>query len=144
MLPEYFVARIKHALDNSFIHFVQFFIQQSAKYFVNTMLLFYYQLLNGVQKYFTAHFLDNRICKNYLLENIYYFWTDLCHLLVNSWKVLLIIISLVSTFLNLLSHCQLPYRTKIRRTKLPKCRLGVENFVRQKICPSKILFNISI
>ena len=27
----------------------------------------------------------------------------------------------------------LPYRTKIRRTKLSKFRLGVENFVRRKI-----------
>ena len=33
----------------------------------------------------------------------------------------------------------LPYRTKIRRTKLSKFRLGVENFVQRKI-----LSNISI
>ena len=28
---------------------------------------------------------------------------------------------------------RIPYRTKIRRTKLSKFRLGVENFVRRKI-----------
>ena len=33
--------------------------------------------------------------------------------------------------------CELPYRTIIRRTKLSKFRLGVENFVRRKLCPTK-------
>ena len=30
-------------------------------------------------------------------------------------------------------HQEIPYQTKIRRTKLSKFRLGVENFVRRKI-----------
>ena len=34
---------------------------------------------------------------------------------------------------NSLRQIMIPYRTKIRRTKLSKFRLGVENFVRRKI-----------
>ena len=30
---------------------------------------------------------------------------------------------------------EIPYRTKIRRTKVSKFQLGVENFVRRKFCP---------
>ena len=40
--------------------------------------------------------------------------------------------------------CVIPYRTKIRRTKVSKFQLGVKNFAVETFCPSKILSNILI
>ena len=44
-----------------------------------------------------------------------------------------------SSIFHVVLFFRLPYRTKLRRTKLTKFQLGEQNFVRRIFCPTKIL-----